>query len=441
VSAYETPSGLLVNDRRALQRVYDRDDLPNPNPPIGSVGPQSPAGEVMGFTPPYGAATAPLVPPGAQAWAGWPNGWTVPWSSMQGGLAMLGGLISIIWLCIDMNTSILATMPPYVARDDEILDTPPSWLVNPQPEVYTGWGEFLRQLFASWWLGEAFVWATSRYADGWPRTFVVLNPNWVSVELDGGERRFRLGGQDITADVLHLRYASWPGEAHGYGPLSAAYGPMTTAQAVEQYVASMAARGGVPWAVLQHPQTLTAKQTDELRARYVQARYEARTRGEDAAPLILSGGLTLQPLQISVKDLALIDLMRLSEQRLALMFSVPPSLVGLPSGEDSLTYNNAEEFRLQHWQAFLRPKAQLVMEALSNWLLPRGTVVELDRDEYVRPPLLERAQTYEIMIRSGVMSEAEARKRERLAGPPPTRPDPVATPMIANASDQGGGNG
>lgn len=436
---YRTDSGLVVTDRRALHRVYDRDDLPNPNPPIGSVGPQSNPGEVMSFTPlPPAVDSRPLVPPGAQAWAGWPNGWGVPWSSMQGGLAMLGTLVSVVWYCIDTNTKILATMPPYVAKADEVLDESPGWLTNPQPEVYTGWGEFLRQLLTSWWLGEAFVWATSRYADGYPRTFVVLNPSWVQIDLDGGERRYRLGGEDITADVLHLRYWSWPGEAHGVGPLSAAYGPMTTAQAVEQYVASMAARGGVPWAVLQHPQTLTAKQTDDLRARYVQARYEARTRGEDAAPLILSGGLTLQPLTVSVKDLALIDLMRLSEQRIALLLGMPPSMAGLPSGEDSLTYNNAEAFRLQHWTAFLRPNAQLVMDALSNWLLPRGTVVELDRDEYTRPPLLERAQTYEILIRSGVMSEAEARKRERLAGPPPA-PEPA--PMIATATDPGGGDG
>jgi hypothetical protein len=37
------------------------------------------------------------------------------------------------------------------------------------------------------------------------------------------------------------------------------------------------------------------------------------------------------------------------------------------------------------------------MLALSGWLLPRGTSVELNRDEYVQPGPYERAQTAAIL--------------------------------------------
>ena len=37
------------------------------------------------------------------------------------------------------------------------------------------------------------------------------------------------------------------------------------------------------------------------------------------------------------------------------------------------------------------------MSALSGWALPRGTTVELDRDAYIAPPPLERAQTAQIL--------------------------------------------
>ena len=40
----------------------------------------------------------------------------------------------------------------------------------------------------------------------------------------------------------------------------------------------------------------------------------------------------------------------------------------------------------------LRPKAGHVMTALSGWALPRGQSVELNRDEYCRPALKERAE-------------------------------------------------
>jgi hypothetical protein len=38
-----------------------------------------------------------------------------------------------------------------------------------------------------------------------------------------------------------------------------------------------------------------------------------------------------------------------------------------------------------------------IMTALSNWALPRGQAVELNRDEYSRPPLKERAEAYAIL--------------------------------------------
>ena len=63
------------------------------------------------------------------------------------------------------------------------------------------------------------------------------------------------------------------------------------------------------------------------------------------------------------------------------------------------------------------------MAALSNWLLPRGTTVELNRDEYVRPGPLERAQTWQILHdQLGVLSVDEVREIERFsnAAPSPT---------------------
>jgi hypothetical protein len=37
------------------------------------------------------------------------------------------------------------------------------------------------------------------------------------------------------------------------------------------------------------------------------------------------------------------------------------------------------------------------MSALSEWLLPRGTLIELNKDSYVQPEPLQRAQTYQIL--------------------------------------------
>jgi len=101
------------------------------------------------------------------------------------------------------------------------------------------------------------------------------------------------------------------------------------------------------------------------------------------------------------------------------LLGVPPTLVGLPSGGDPMTYKNITALFDYHWRGGLRPKAQAVMGALSGWLLPRGTAVEVNRDAYVQPEPLERAQTAQILnnirdeLGNPVLSVAEIRAAER----------------------------
>jgi len=61
------------------------------------------------------------------------------------------------------------------------------------------------------------------------------------------------------------------------------------------------------------------------------------------------------------------------------------------------------------------------MSALSQWLLPRGTRVEVNRDAYIQPEPYQRAQTAEILNRivdpvSGqpALSVQEIRAAERI---------------------------
>ena len=140
------------------------------------------------------------------------------------------------------------------------------------------------------------------------------------------------------------------------------------------------------------------------------------------------------------RDMALVELSDRSRAIIAQMLGVPAPLVGIPIG-DPQTYRNVKNFFDFHWRSGLRPKAQAVMAALSAWTLPRGTAVELNRDAYVEPEPLERAQVAQIYssIRDSptgppVLSVDEIRaiERMRVAGaagiPPavaPAAPEPV----------------
>lgn len=395
-------------------RPTSSEEIPNGNDPAtaapGTVGPPSavpgdPQGVVL-----QGDPGPPWLPPRVvpSAWSGWPAEWATAWSSS--GVARL---TDIAWTCVDLNASLLSTMPPYLVDAAPTLDA--SWMVNPDPDLYTSWEEFAKQLFWDFQLGEAFILATARYSTGWPARFHVVPPWYVQIEVDAGRRTYTIGSEDVTDDLLHLRYSSTVGDAHGHGPLEAGASRLVAADVLTRYATSIVANGGIPTSVLEHPDELTAAQSQELQAQWVAARISSI--GE---PAVLSGGVTWRPVQLNPTDMALVDLSQYNESRIAVMLGVPPHMVGLSSGPDSMTYKNVESIYDYHWRAGLRPKAQTVMSGLSGWLLPRGSYVEVNRDAYVQPAPLERAQTAQIL--NGIVDKqgnpaltvGEIRERERL---------------------------
>ena len=366
-----------------------------PADPRGVVVEPEPAADVVADTP------APPAGPGfLQPWAGWPAGWNVPYGATPQALK------DTAWICVDLNASILAAMPPYLVDPAPSLDA--AWLTNPNPDIYSSWEEFAKQLFWDFQLGEAFVLCTARYATGYPARFHVVPPWAVQIDLAGGGRRYQIGGQDVTDALLHLRYKSSVDRAHGTGPLDAGAASVLAAQMWQDYATGLIAAGGVPSSVLTAATGLTKTQADDLKAQWVAARQSGL--GE---PAVLSGGVTWQPTQLNPADMAMTDLQKFSESRIAVMLGVPPFLVGLPSGGDPMTYANVNAIFDYHWRAGLRPKASTVMGGLSGWALPAGTKIELNRDSYVQPDPYQRAQTAQIYVTLGVLSPEEVRRMER----------------------------
>jgi HK97 family phage portal protein len=397
------------------------DELPNGNDPAtvapGTVGPPT-------LTPgdPHGLTLDPLAAPPSSpptitpsAWSGWPADW---WPPNWGG--QTARLTDTAWTCVDLNANLLSTMPPYIVDAAPSLDA--GWLENPDPDLYgMGWEEFAKQLFWDYQLGEAFVLATARYQTGWPARFHVVPPWYVNVEMAGGRRVYSIGSVDVTADMLHLRYQGSVDDAHGHGPLEAGAGKVLAGEILGRYASNLASSGGIPSSVLEHPEQLTAVQAADLRAQWVTSRLENL-----GAPAVLSGGVSWKPTQMNPKDMALLELLTWNDSRIAVMLGVPPFLVGLPSGGDSLTYQNVTSLFDYHWRAGLRPKAQQVMAGLSGWLLPRGTTVEVNKDAYVQPEPLQRAQTAQIynairdeVTGAPVMSVQQIQEAERLTNATP----------------------
>jgi HK97 family phage portal protein len=375
--------------------VYERQLRPNGNDPAtvppATVGPPAAvAGDPDGVLVVDGPPAPPRIgiPPPAQ-WAGYPTEWATSWSM---GSQRLEDLSDVAWACIDLNAGLMSTMPPYLTGNvPDTLDV--AWLTNPDPDRYYGWDEFAKQVFWDFQTGEAFVLATAYYATGWPARFHVVSPWLVDVDLNGdGTRRYTIGGADVTDSILHLRYTSRCEDARGHGPLEVGRTRIVAANLLSRYANNFAAAGGVPTSVLTHPDELTAAQADELRSQWVTARM-----AQMGLPAVLSGGVQWTATQTNPRDMALVDLLQINESRICVLLRVPPHLMALPSGGDPMTYSNVSSLFDYHWRSGLRPRATQVMSALSAWALPRGTSVELNRDAYIQPGPLERAQTDAIL--------------------------------------------
>jgi HK97 family phage portal protein len=383
-----------------------------PNATVGdpdSVGPTYTPGDPDGFefedAEPSNNRMAAVV---TSPWDGWPASWATPaWGQMG---PKFEELVDTAWAALDLNSSVLSAMPVYRTRSGRVLE-PMTWMMNPDPTIYTSWHEFAKQLFWDFQLGEAFVLPMARAADGFPYNFRVIAPWLMSVEMRNGRREYNLGSLDVTEDVLHIRYKSTTDNARGVGPLESGKARLVAAGVLARYATEIAEGGGIPYYALEVPRRLTKTEADDL----LQQWWDSRTRNM-GKPAVLSGGVTAKQLQMTPQDMALLELAQFNESRIAILLGVPPFLLGLPSGGDSMTYSNVSSLFDFHDRAGLKPKAVHVMSALSGWVLPRGQSAELNRDEYSRPAFKERAEANAILFDRGVLTAEEWRTMERLVG-------------------------
>jgi HK97 family phage portal protein len=210
--------------------------------------------------------------------------------------------------------------------------------------------------------------------------------------------------------MLHVRYRTRTGDPHGQGPLDAGRARLVMAEVLTRYATNLITSGGIPPSVLEHPDELDAEQSADLREQWIIARST-----NVGMPAVLSGGVTWKPTAVNPTDMALIELTQMTEARIATLLGVPPFLVGLPAGGDSMTYSNVSSLFDYHWRAGLRPKAETVCKAISGWALPAGTTFEVNRDEYVRPDPYTRAQTWQILTAIGVLTAEQVAQIERYA--------------------------
>jgi HK97 family phage portal protein len=326
------------------------------------------------------------------------------WSELQGAGAYASPyLIERVWVvnrCIQLNSNAVSTMPLryYGGRE-------PTWVSNPDPNWYpNGISEAIFSAIWSYYSwGDAYLYVTSRYADGYPSNWTVLDPAAMSVESVGGKRRYRIRQQEINADNVIQVSRDPRGNLTGTSVIksysSYAYGLL----AASDLGRVMMAEGATPNAVLKSNRKLTAAQAEAIQLQWV-----SRTAVRRGAPAVLPPDIDFEQLSFSPSDLLLLDAQKFDAQVLASSCGIPAQILNL-SLEGGLTYQTPIHALEQWWRTELKPTAHHIAAALSAQCLPRGQYVEFDEREFLAPGYKDFAEVVVSLVEKGILTIEEAR--------------------------------
>ncbi|MGW3152767.1 phage portal protein [Streptomyces sp. NPDC001089] len=281
--------------------------------------------------------------------------------------------------------------------------------------------------------GNAIGYITSTDFYEYPTGVEWLNPDWVTVEdrLPSGPGSFtdpiwRVLGEVVPAEnLVHIPWFTLPGRVWGLSPIGAFATTVRTGLAAQDYTEQWFQSGGVPPGTFKNTsQTVNQNDAAAIKARLVEA---IRSR----QPVVYGKDWDYNAITIPAHEAKFVETMRLTATQIAVIFGVPPEMVGGETG-GSMSYSSPEQREIELVQFSLLPW-MTKLEAHFSSLLPRGQVVKFDADSLIRVDALTRWGIYERARLIGGMNIDEIRQREDLAPLPDGKgQDYTALPILTN---------
>jgi phage portal protein BeeE len=284
----------------------------------------------------------------------------------------------------DLLASVISCMPLQMYGEmfddvtgemEEVPLAPRSWLRQPDPGV-------TYNFLMAWTLddllfyGRAFWAITARTQDGFPSAYTRLPAGSISTNDQSGpvffgpSNEIYFAGQQLpTADVVQFLSPI-------QGIIYSSAQTIATALKVEESRYNMA-RTSLPSGILKQTggEPLSATELADIGAAFNQARLSSQTA-------VLNEFLTYEPSNATPDKMLMIESAQYSALDLARLCGVPPYLVGISTG--AYAYTSSEQSRADLYIFGVKPYADCIASTLSmNNVLPRGTYVKFDTDDYL----------------------------------------------------------
>lgn len=297
------------------------------------------------------------------------------------GTAALAERVWVANRCIQLNAQQIAGMPIEFHGPDSAGE--PMWVSNPDPHWYPNgisdaMFSIVEQVYG--W-GFVLLWITDRYADGFARTWTVLDSAEVSITVEDGSRVFK-AGEDVLDPARVVQIDRNPGSSrrrpHGT-PALRAYAQQAWGLLAAGNQSMTVNQGGIPQAVLKSQRKLTSEQSQAL-----QEQWMAATSRRNGAPPVLPPELDFQTLSFNPSDLALLETQQFNALAIATAFGVPAMLLNMIL-QGGLAYQNPAQLGEMWWRFELRCLATRIANAFTSNLLPSGQWVTVDAADTFAP--------------------------------------------------------
>jgi HK97 family phage portal protein len=324
-----------------------------------------------------------------------------------------------VWVanrCLQLNAQQIATMPVQFHAPESTVT--PAWVSNPDPHWYPN--GIADALFAiveqvyGW--GFSCQYVTDFYADGYPRSWVVLDSSVVQIRVVDGAREYKLGEQVLDPRRV-VQIDRNPGaRVHGTSALRS-YAQNAWGLLAAGNQSMVVNQGGIPRFYLKAERKLTREQAEEL-----QTQWMARTSSRNGAPPVLPPEITPTEMSFDPADMALLETQEFNARAIASAFGVPAMLLNMPV-TGGLTYQNPAALGEMWWRFELRPLATRIANAWSAQMLPRGQFISFDAADTILPvdvgdneDLGLLASRLGLAVQYGIITPDEARRKLVLAG-------------------------
>lgn len=272
---------------------------------------------------------------------------------------------------------------------------PRSWLRRPDPQLT--YETLMQWTFDDlFFFGRAFWYITSRTQDGFPASFTRLPAGSITTEDQVGPVWFApsnsvyFQGGEIDPNNLVQFIGSQQGVIYSSEQA------ITTALRIEDSRLRNALTA-IPSGILKQTggEPLSAQELADLSAAFNAARQSNQTAA-------LNEFLDYVPTTATPDKMLLIESAQFSALQMAQICSLPPYLLGVPTG--SYAYTNSRESRWDTWLFGTKGFAEVIAATLSaNNILPQGTYVEFDTDEYLGE--IDDADTNRTMVEENTQEE------------------------------------